>query len=433
MPFSLPRLHEISTVWPALRWLLGHRGGSKTDRRLLVKARLCGLLIADGNVNWKVNGPLATRLAKLALKRLPREPVELGRILHGVGEMNARTTAGLAALLIKHLSARRPRISFFKVLAAAADCEAKPVKNPPMNAIDLAQWVSGAPLNWSTFDRAVHRIGHPDIGISPDCYGLSFATKIVAAIEPRAIDRWIRAHRNRLRVATITSAMPPSMYDADILGRATLLLKSGFPALRCLAAAFYVCPIFPQPFLENFRDCRKSLVANGIDPCDATWMMAYRIKGAIHGRYWAEHQLEQAQARLRYLEGNPEAAIGGRRNFDGELRMLRNQIDNASARLSKLASDLEQMLSDLAADWPAGGLFDDQMQSLEYNFVSTPEIRHRLAEKLPQGPNRTSLLKRDIEQLADFIGLRKCRASLMSTSMRTTSALISWHHGRRSP
>jgi hypothetical protein len=393
MPFSLPPLREIPTVWPALRWLLGPRGGPKADRYLLVKARLCGLVIADGNVHWKVNGPLATRLARSALKRLPLDPVELGTILHGLGEMNARTTTELATLLTKFLGSGRPPVSFFKVLAAAAECEAKPVAKPPINAIDLAQWVSGAPLNWFTFDRAVYRIGHPDIGISPGRYGLTFASKIVAAIEPRAIDRWITRHRNRLRVATIASAMLTSMYDADILGRATLLLKSRVPALKCLAAAFYVCPIFPQSSLDSFRDCRKSLVANGIDPGDATWMMAYRIKGATHGRYWVQHQLEQAQARLRYLEAKPEAAMGGRHNFDAEVRMLRNQIDNASERLSKLAADIERMLGDLAADWPSNGLSDDQMQSLEYNFVSTPEIRHRLAEKLPHGSNRTSLLK----------------------------------------
>ena len=78
MPFSLPALREISTIWAALQWLLGHRGVSRTDRHLLVKARLRGLLVRDGNANWKVNGPLAMRLAKSALKRLPRDPAELG-------------------------------------------------------------------------------------------------------------------------------------------------------------------------------------------------------------------------------------------------------------------------------------------------------------------------------------------------------------------
>ena len=345
---------------------------------------------------------------------MPRDPVELGHLLHGLGEINARTSAEFAAPLIQHLRTQRGRSSFLKVLEAAAECEAKPLPKPSLTAIDLAQWVSGAPLAWTTFDRAVHRIGHPDIGISPGRYGLGFVAKIIAALDPRALDIWIKRHPNRQRVATIASAALPSAFDPDIIDRATLLLGSRIPALKCLAAALYVCPIFPEPSLDDFPDCRRALVANGIDPGDATWMMAYRIKNAIHARYRTKHQLESAQARLRYLESNPEAAIGGRRNFDAEVRMLRNEVDRASGKLSKLAVDLEAMLADLAADWPADGLSDDQMRSLEYNFVSTPEIRHRLVEKLPPGSIRTALLKRDIEQLSEYIGLSKNPTSILN-------------------
>jgi len=406
-------LRDIPTVWSALRWLLAHRGGLTTDRDLLVKARLCGLLIADRSANWKVNGPLAARLAKSALGRLPRDPEQLGRVLHGLGEMNARTTAAFLPSLVKHLGSRQPRISFFKVLSAAAECEAKVIGKPSLDAVDLTQWISGAPLNWSTFDRAVHRIDHSYIGINPGRYGLAFVARIIATIEPRAIDRWIAGHRNRQRVATIATALLPSTFDADLLGRAKLFLKSGIPSLKCLAAAHHVCPVFQKSSFDNFRDCRKHLVTNGIDPGDATWMMAYRIKNAIHARYWAEHQLEQAGLRLRYLEANPDAAAGGRRNFDAEIRMLQNQSKNASERIGKLASDLEAMLGDLAADWPADGLSGDQMQWLEYNFVSTPEIRHRLAEKLPSGVNQAWLLKQNIDQIREFIGLERDPARIL--------------------
>lgn len=415
MRFRLPPLRDVPTVWSALRWLLAHRGGPTADRDILVKARLCGLLTADGSTNWKVNGPLATRLAESALSRLPRDPEQLGKILHGLGEMNARTTAGFVPSLVKHLGSRRPKISFFKVLSAAAECEAKVVGKPSLDAVDLAQWVSGAPFDWSTFDRAVRRIGHPDIRISPGRYGLSFVARIVATIEPRAIDRWVAGHRNRQRVATIATVFLPSMYDAEMFGRALLFLRSGIPSLKCLAAAHHVCPLFSESSIENFQDCRRHLVANGINPGDATWMMAYRLKNAIHARYWAEHQLEEAGLRLRYLKGNPDAAMGGRHNFDAEVRMLQNQIDNASQRLGTLASDIESMLGDLAAGWPADGLSDDQMKSLEQNFVSTPEIRHRLAEKLPPEANRAWLLKQNIDQIREFIGLEKDPAHILDT------------------
>src|SRR5580700_185986 len=413
MAFRLPPLREIPSVWAALRWLLGHCVGTPHGN-LLIKARLRGLLMADGSNNWKADGPLATRLTREALKRLPRDPAELGRILHGLGEINARTNADLITPVIRHLRKQRPRIPFLKVFDAAAACEAKASGPPQLNAIDLAQWVSGSLLTWATFDRAVYRIGHLDI-INPGRFGLGFAAKVITALDVGAIDTWIRHHPNRLRVATIAGAMLPSVSDADIMERATRLLRSRVPALKCLGAAFYVCPIFPRSPLDDFHESRRGLVANGVDPGDATWMMAYRIKNAVHSRYWTQHQLEQARARLRYLESKPEAAIGGRHNFEAEVRSLHTQIDRSSDRLTELGAALESMLEDLAAGWPADGLTEDQMHALENNFVQTPEIRVRVAGKLPQGANRTSLLKRDIDQLRNFIGLSKNPAEVLDT------------------
>ena len=203
------------------------------------------------------------------------------------------------------------------------------------------------------------------------------------------------------------------MFNSNMLMRASLLLRSRVPAIKCLAAALHVSPIFPTPSLASFRDCRRALVEGGIDPGDATWMMAYRIKGAVHARYWAQYQLEGNQARLRSLEANPDAAIGGRHNFDAEMRSLRTQIERFTQRLSELAPELEGMLSDLAADWPPDGLPDNQMESLDYNFVDTLEIRHRLAEKLPHKGNRDWLLTRNVEQLCALVGLSRQPAAIL--------------------
>jgi hypothetical protein len=412
MPLELPRLRDVPGLFDALRWLLGHRSGAMSDQNMLVKARLCGLITLDNRVNWKADGRLTNRLAAAALRRLPRDPQELGRILYGLGEINARATTELTLLLTRHLARRRPRLSFLKALDGAAAFDSKRSTKPQLSAIDFAQWISGAPLSWHTFDRAVHRIGHHDYSINGGRYGLSFAARIVAAIDPRAIDAWIARHPNRLRAAIIGSAVLPSMFDSDMLARAALLLKSRIPAIKCLAAALHVFPIFPVPSLAGFRDCRRALVDGGINPEDAVWMMAYRIKGAVHGRYWAQHQLEGNQARLRSLEANPDAAMGGRRNFDAEMRSLRTQIDRFTQRLSELTPKLEGMLSDLAADWPPNGLSNGHMESLDCNFVATPEIRHRLAEKLPHPGNRDWLLKKNIEQLCALIGISREPAAI---------------------
>jgi hypothetical protein len=374
---------------------------------MLVKARLCGLITSDSQVNWKADGRVANRLATAALRRLPSDPRELGRILYGLGEINARGTTELTLLLTRHLARHRARLSFLKALDAAAAFDSKRSTKPQLSAIDFAQWISGAPLAWRTFDRAVHRIGHHDYSINAGRYGLSFAARIVAAIDPGAIDASVARHPNSLRVAVIGSAVLPAMFDSNMLTRASLLLSSRIPVIKCLAAALHVCPIFPTPTLASFRDCRRALVGGGIDPADAAWMMAYRIKGAIHARYWAQHQLEGNLARLRGIEANPGAAMGGRRNFDAEMHSLRTQIERSTQRLSELAPELEGMLSDLAADWPPDGLSDGQMESIDYNFVATPEIRHRLAEKLPHTRNRDWLLKKNIAQLCALIGLSR--------------------------
>jgi hypothetical protein len=379
---------------------------------MLVKGHLSGLIDSPSQVHWKVDGATANRLASRALRRLPHDPQKLGYILYGLGEIGARGTTELALTLTHHLAKRRPRVSFLKVLDAAAALDAKRSVNPQISALDFAQWISGAPLAWPTFNRAIYRIGHPDFLLGAGRYGLRFAAGIISVIDPRAIDVWIVRHPNRLRVAIIGSAILPTGFDFDVLARATLLLRSRIPAIKCLAASLHVCPIFPVPALAGFRDCRRTLVENGIHPADAAWMMAYRIKEAVHARYWAQHQLEGSQARLRSLEANPNVAIGGPHNFNAEMRPLLAQIENFTKRLSELAPELEGMLSDLAADWPSDGLSDGQMESLDYNFVNTPQIRYRLAEKLPHKVNRDWLLKRNIGQLSALIGLSREPAAI---------------------
>ncbi len=109
-------------------------------------------------------------------------------------------------------------------------------------------------------------------------------------------------------------------------------------------------------------------------------MTGMRIKNAVHARYRIQHGREQNTARLRYLEQNPDKAIGGIRNTEAEMKMLRMHLDRGADAYAKLLPELEGMLTDMAADWPSGGLSDAQMQSLEFIFVDTAEIRHRLAD-----------------------------------------------------
>ncbi|MGD0023835.1 MAG: hypothetical protein ABSC37_04270, partial [Xanthobacteraceae bacterium] len=155
-----------------------------------------------------------------------------------------------------------------------------------------------------------------------------------------------------------------------------------------------------------------------------------RIKNAIHARYRIEHGREQDGARLRYVEQNPGKAMGGLRNAEAEIKMLRDRLHRAEEAYSKLLPELEAMLGDMAADWPAGGLSNEQMVSLDYIFVDTAEIRHRLAAKLSHQANRDWLLKRNIARLQDFIGLRKNPADVPKEYFlpdeRRFDAVVKW-------
>ena len=133
---------------------------------------------------------------------------------------------------------------------------------------------------------------------------------------------------------------------------------------------------------------------------------------------------------MRYVEQNPGKAMGGLRNAEAEIKMLRDRLHRAEEAYSKLLPELEAMLGDMAADWPAGGLSNEQMVSLDYIFVDTAEIRHRLAAKLSHQANRDWLLKRNIARLQDFIGLRKNPADVPKEYFlpdeRRFDAVVKW-------
>ena len=160
----------------------------------------------------------------------------------------------------------------------------------------------------------------------------------------------------------------------------------------------------PSTSAKNY-EFRPASTEGGIEPADAIWMLGLRIKNAIHGRYGLEDGIKNEGARLRYVAQNPDSAPGGPRNADAEVRRLTARREDALKRYSELLPALEQMLCDLASDWPHEGLSDQQMLSLDNIFVNTPEIRLRLAQKIGHLENRNWLLKRNLGRLQGFLGL----------------------------
>jgi hypothetical protein len=65
-------------------------------------------------------------------------------------------------------------------------------------------------------------------------------------------------------------------------------------------------------------------------------MIAVRLKEAIHARYRLEHRRTDNATRLRYLEKNPQAAMGGPHNFKAEMDGLKRQLADGDERYAAL-------------------------------------------------------------------------------------------------
>jgi hypothetical protein len=409
MPLSWPTLKELPSVQAALAWLLAMPESTNGD--VIAAARLKGLVLSeDDEPHWKVDGALVAGLAGDALDRLPGDPDRYSKILHGIGEIAARSHAPtLLTLFMNDLKTRQEKLPLQEILNAAVNCDTAIPHQIGVAELALAQWLSRAKLEWNTFDAAVSRMGHPDRIFGR--FGLGFSARVILSSNSNAIDHWIESHPDHPALAVIGSAALTMVFPFDSQANVAPLLQSKNVAIKCLGAASIVCPVGLGP-TPSYRDCHKALVAAGFGAADATWMTGIRIKNTIHQRYWLEYQREQNSARLRYVEQNPDKATGGVRNAEAETRMLRDRLQHEEESYSKLLPELEAMLSDMATDWPVEGLIDEQMAALERIFVDTPEIRYRLATKLAHQANRDWLLKRNIRRLEEFIGLQKIPADV---------------------
>jgi hypothetical protein len=310
---------------------------------------------------------MATRLTHWAMRRMPSDSVQLGSLLHGLGEIDAHAgDAHIAQRLTEHLRRRcYSRRRIIAIFDAVAQCETEIKKPISLDILAFAQWISGSQIGWDAFRDAVTSVERAHAPPIHGHFGLKFVARIILSFDPHAIDAWIAKRAGQPVVAIIGSAVVNAVAFADTQTHVVRLLGSRTPAIQCLAAASLILPNPFRPVAADYRDGHRMLVEGGIAPGVATWMMGLRIKDTIHQRYGLEHRREQWEARLRYLEQNPDAAMGGGDNLDAELGSLHAQLDDVSRRYAKLLPELEQMLSDMAAVWPAQGLSPDQMDALE--------------------------------------------------------------------
>jgi hypothetical protein len=428
MPPKGPPFASVTGVLDALRLLLGHRGEAP-DYDVVVRARLTGLVFATTGDFWKADGPAVLRLLKRSLHRLSIGEAALNLEIRGLGEMKARCHADLAQPLIDYFRPHHRRRTLVLILSAIGKTQPPKRERFYVSTAAAAQFITTGALDWATFQAAYLRGGRTfDIDIGRN-YGLSMLFEIILTVDPTLLNDWIAVRPNDLSLAIIARVAFRKLTFAANTMLASALLGSSNRTLQCLAAAAIVMPAFEQGSNRTVRQCWQLLVNGGIDPGDAIWMTGARLKEAIHARYRAESHIQQQTDRLCFLHRKPDAAMGGIWNAAAEARSCEQQIEDTSRSLAALLQTIETTLTELAECWPEAGLSDIQMGFLENIFVSTPEFRLRLAEKLSHIGDRRTLLEANIRQLETYLGLIKADSAFdeyFLPDTKTAHRIILW-------
>lgn len=405
-------LTKNPTVIAALAWLLD-QSPATVRHRVVLRARSSGLLRRrdDGDA---FGGAIATRLIARPGKSLPQKPRELGRLLHGLGEIAARSHAQFSDPLDQMMRKHRTSTFLHATLEAALECaSAEPPRDRYVVEISgFVSWMTVDDYAWESFRAATGLIDyHWYPPLFPD-YGLAFAAEHVMAsatdgTELRGLPRLTTKQYASVgsgAVALATSARPSAAI-------ARSLVRTPFPGLRHLGAAAVVMPRDTTANLTDARGCCATLVRAGIARGDAVWMTGYRLKMAVHERYRLTGRVEQAKARLAELTGHPDRAVGGHEHYAWEIETTEEELSQSLTRLEEVDEEIGALLRGLADAWPAEGLDDAQLAHLDMCFVGTPEIRHRLAVQVPHDANRRWLLRKTLETLEEHLGLRDPQAA----------------------
>lgn len=366
-----------------------------------------GLLSAERDEHWHANGPTVAWLLNRAIRRLPREPERLGILLHGIGELAARCHIDLRAPFLRVLG-HRPGLLPEGVLDAAFAASGRLAGHRfRMQELAVAQALLSAPLSRKTLEDGLTLAGRPHAAGGFFRHGWNFAVRLYARANLAALDRWIaRQQVADVRLAAIVATLAEDlMWQAHSGELARRLLKSRIPLLKCLAAGAVIdLPLHVGP-RKTYAQCYEIFREAGIDAADSTWIAAEALKQLVHSRYRIKSRLPQIDARRRYLDDHPEAAMHGPNYLTYELEQLDREETTLRAADAETAAALETALDDIAGGWPAEGLSDDQLRSFDAAFVQTCEVRHRLAVKLPSSANRDALLDANTRQMKDTVGL----------------------------
>ncbi len=388
----------------ALRWLLDF-DGTAPSHLVFLRARISGLGPQSSSENWNVDGHRLTQAFGQALRRLPSDPAALALIVHGLGELQARCHAELVEPLAARLRAGRPnRKAILRLLAGVLDSSRRIAWPVNMQALATAQALARGTLDWELLHAASQYVVHPSHLSTDDRYGLKFATRVVLRLDPRSLARWIADASVIQALAAVARAGVEDLWlDRD--GTAHRLARTGNALFKAAAAAILCLDRDEQGPHRSYREIHRILVKEGVATADAIWLAGLQLKEAVHERYRRNGGCGDQLRHLDFLRAHPERAVGGVAYAADEIDRLTHLVNEHGEGAKRCAATLERILTDMAACWPGRGLSAEQMAWLEPAFVDTPEIRHRMAEKLFHTENRKALLKRNVDAITEEIGL----------------------------
>lgn len=386
----------------ALVWLTSSRLGA-TPENSIRKARALGLFGWQKPSHYRVDSKTLSSLTIRALKNLPEKPGDLGQILHGLGEIAARSNSSILDIVIDHLE-RNPRIKWKKVFSSSF-AQDKNIRNPVrVDILAFTQWLSTASLNWDSLSTANTYVVYGHEPILCGYYGLTFTARIALAIDARTLDGYWRKPPLDWRIAAIGRAALNIALPLYGKPRADALLKSRNAAIRCIGATALITP--PDIFSNtlSLRDCHEVLTKNGIASSDSIWILGIRVKETIHDHYRLQSAQEGESARLQQIERDPTTVYGGSGNYATEAQAIKDRLASLHDRHLQTKTSVDTSLSDIADLWPSSGLNEAQLKWLDQSLIRKTEFRYRLAEKLPDCQNRNALLKRNLSQLSETFG-----------------------------
>ncbi len=401
---KFPTLLELPTACVALHWLLDSPAESG-DADILADVCQSGLVREEARGHWKVDGKKAMRFARAAIQRVPEDSTELGRLLHGLGELEARSHAPFSKMFARWLQPLAPRYSWLQVLNAAAEFEKPTDVESHINSLGFLQWMAKATLDWENLRSAIWQMQGYHWHIGSGFYGMCCVARVGFAIEPRAVDSWVENNPDNIALVNIGNAVIASLNVKECVKQIDYFLQSRIGSIQCLAIASLIYHVGRHSL--GYADFVQLLTKNGISLGDAIWASGFWFKQATQEKKWLDHTVKAKNQSLEYLEESRDPANKPNPMLERELRRLRNERDDTVSCHAKLSLELDALFSKMASAWPMGGLTERQLNTLERAFIDTPEKRYHLACALANSDDKKTLLKRNIAELESFLSLNE--------------------------